>query len=432
MALYHPPGNGAVGRFDWVGVAGRAARNPHVQAAARWAGNRIRDAISNRGRTARSATFARSRNIPVRQFVRGNSTPSRYAAGSSSRRRLKRGRKRNRRRRSNKKTRGTSGVLSKLVRRLCTPMTYKTTYAQNGQGNQGLRSYFSLCTGGENLITTIGAKHPSNFLFNTAHGSSSTATLQDQGGSNWNLQLNQLIWDARIQNRSNASMELKMYECLVRHDISSSSLSNANQSLSAIFQQSLDTPTYVGQDLSNLGPGQAALPTGVSHEWQLPTFTPYMSNTFCTFFKIIRQKSMTLSPNEIVPMKFHQRKKLFKGSHIQSSNSYEWQKGWSKIILFTWVGMPIDDGTTSNQSKAKCDLFIQADVCVKYMFVPGTEPLVNFDFSNNLNYDTNTYRLNPTAFSSVIPASDTIEVVPGYTSTGGTTTATDTAGGFAP
>lgn len=157
-----------------------------------------------------------------------------------------------------------------------------------------------------------------------------------------------------------------------------------------------------------------------------------MSNTFTTFFKIIRQKSMTLSPNEIVPMKFHQRKKLFKGAHIQSSSSYEWQKGWSKIILFTWVGMPIDDGTTANQSKAKCDLFIQADVCCKYMFTPGTEPLVNFDFNNNINADTNTYRLNPVAFNSVIPASDTIEVVPGYTSTGGTTTATDTAAGFAP
>lgn len=305
-----------------------------------------------------------------------------------------------------------SSFLGKIWRALCTPMVYKSTIAQAYGGTQGLRSWKAVELAGENILTTLGNKHPSNFLFNTSVGTS-TVTLQDPGGSNFTLCIDKFIWDTRIQNRSNASMELKIYECVVRNDIATSQIGTGATDVLGLFSASVDNGTgfFVGQNMSNLAPNQVAFPTGVSHHWQHPAFTPFMSNEFCTFFKVKKVHSRVLTPNEVWPMKFYLPKKSVKGSHIFSSSSYEWEKGWSKVLLFSWVGQPVDDNSVNNQTKAKIDLFIQADITVKYHFTPGDEHLVNLAYGNDINSIGQQYQFNPSGFVAVVPASEVIETV---------------------
>lgn len=386
----------------------------------------MKDRLSGKSRSGR----------PTRVIVRRGSRRSSYRGKP---RRVKRYRKRRIKRRSGAVGRGRlrrrkrTSLGSLMWRKLCTPMTYKATTAGASTGIQGQRSWVQYELGGETFITTLGNKHPSNFLFDTAGGvSSSTATLQDTGGFNYQLCIRKLVHDMRIQNRSNSSMELKMYECVIRHDVPNGSITRTSTGILPFFVDSMDTPTYIGQSLSNIAPGQATYPTGLTHAYQHPAFTPYMSNEFCSFFKIVKTTTMTLDPNEIVQKVFTMRPKNIKGSMINSGASLEWQKGWSKIVLFSWVGMPVDDGTTSNLTKAKTDLFLQDEVTAKFHFMPGMEPLANVSFTNDFNGIGTAYSFNPTGFTPVVPASDTIQVIPGYASTSGTVTATDTAPSAAP
>jgi hypothetical protein len=366
----------------------------------------------------------RSRRVPRSRFrVRYKSGRSRTSTMTRTRRR--RGGRRGRF--GKKRMRKASGFTGMLWRKLCTPMTYKSTVAFAQAGSQALRTFISMMIGGESIMKVIGAKHPSNFLFNTALGSASTATLQDPGGYNYKLVIDKYLWNCRVQNRSNASMELKVYECLVRHDIPTSGTTTALNALNIYFQDAVAVPTFVGQVESNLAPGQAANPTGVTDNFRHPGFTPYMSNEFTQTFRILKTRSIEIPPNHIVPMKFNLRKKTVNGQWLQSGVSFEWQKGWSKVILFSWVGMPIDDGTTANQSKAKTDLFVQADIYIKYHFLPGGEPLVNLSWQNDVNAATSGYSFNPAGFTAVIPASDTIQTVAGSAAA-----AADTVAAFAP
>lgn len=367
-----------------------------------------RRAMSSARRAVTAANLASRRRRPIGRVRIHNGTYRNSRRGG----RRKPPRRRFRNRKGGRKGKSYSKI---MWNKLCTPMTYKSTMGAAQSGTQGLRTFACVDLGGATLIKLLGARHPSNFLFNTAQGSSSTATLQDQGGTNWQMQISALVHDMRIQNRSNASMELTVYECVIRHDVGSSAFSTGGITAETLFQDSTDVPTFIGQNESNLGPSQAALPTGMTHNWQHPTFTPFNSNEFVNYFKILRTKKLVLSPNEIVPMKFACKKKRIKGQQINSTLDLEWQKGWNKYILFSWVGMPVDDGSTANLTKAKCDLFYQDDLYVKYHFLPGDEPLVNFDYTNTWNTTGSGYNFNPAAFGVVIPASDTVQVQAGDT-----------------
>lgn len=437
MALLARGRRGNLG-FDgnaW-GLFQNVLRNPQVRnqayGVAQRAGQSLNRMLSNAARNMRSNQASTRRNN-----LRGNAirrgvpvlykSAGRYRSSGGGRGRIRKKRFGKKRPRKGK----GKGVLGALVRRLTTPMTYKATVANNGVGFQNLRQIMGYYLGGEAMLQTLAAKKPSNFLFNTALSTSSTAVLQDPGGTNYRLCVDRWIHDMRIQNRSNASMELTVYECMVRHDVASGTLPLGSSSIQALFNDAVDLPTFIGQGLNNLGPGQAVLPTGMTHNYQNPTFTPYDSNEFCTFFKVVKTKKVMLGPNEIMPMKYNMRAKSFRGDRLSSLLCYEYLAGWTKLLLFSWVGMPVDDGTTANQGKAKCDLFIQDNLIIKYHFAPGTSHLVNYQYGNAFSGTSTTYSFNPAAFTGVVPASDTIEVVPG-TANFGTAAATDSTQIFAP
>ncbi|AUM61929.1 putative capsid [uncultured virus] len=400
---------GAVGNFYRHATPSERQRAFEMATSAGRAARRAANAAYN------AAGFGRHRSSRPVSRVRGNAFPASYGGvttRANRRRRFKRKKFRRKFGRKFRRRRGKS-FLSKLWRTLCTPMVYKSTWAQAWTGVQGQRQFRFVPLAGETLMKTLGAKHPSNFLFNTAQGTSSTATLQDQGGTNWQMSLDKLVYDCRIQNRANASMELKIYECIIRRDVNSGGNFTVNDSsLLGMFNESTDIPTLIGQDFNNLGPGQAAFPTGVTHMYSHPGFNPFHSNSFVNFFKVQRIHSRVLQPNEVLPQKFFQKKKIFRGNHLLEASAYEWQRGWSKVLVFSWVGQPIDDNTTSHQTKAKCDLFFQTDVTAKYHFLPGDEHLVNFSWTNDMNNVGQQFDFNPaSAITYVVPATEVVENV---------------------
>ncbi|QNG41114.1 capsid protein [Antarctic virus 3_IV_KPSTAsw015Ch] len=336
---------------------------------------------------------------------------------SSYRLKARRSSRRPSRRRSSKGSGGS--VLSKIVRSLTTPQTYKAVVAENYAGSQALRSVYGLALGGELILRRLAVFRPAGFLWNH-DGTSMTpnhgypASFKDvSGADNYNLHIDKYIWDTRIQNRSNASMELKVYECLVRKDIARLDAGHGTTKFdpAVIFNADLDVSGTM-----SAAPNQTTVnnldgvPAGVAHSYQHPGFTPYQSQAFTTAYKIVKTSKFDLSPNEIIQKKFYCRAKGFKGRWLASSASNEWQANWSKLILFSWVGMPVDNGITSGKmSRAKCDLFVTSDVTIKYHFSPGNPPMSRFRYGNELNQDLDNYEFNPTAFVPVIPASDTIQ-----------------------
>lgn len=372
-----------------------------------------RSAAADRGRAQRQTLLNRWRNN-ARSFrpapPGGLSLPARYGGRTNRMLRRKRFKRRHQKRYGSRAGRKT--FLSKLYHVLCTPMTYKTTTSQAVAGTQGLRAWAQVELGGLGQITTLGNKKPSNFLFNS---SGSGTTLNDYGGTNYKLAIDKWVHNFRIQNRSNAHMELKIYECMVRKDVSSGVLSTTT-GYQTIFSESVPDPSggyFPGIAESNWAPGQSNVPTGVSAHWQHPAFTPFMSNKWVSFFKILKVHSRVLQANEILPMKFSLRKKAIKGTYINANQALEWQKGWTKVLLFSWVGQPIDDNTLLASTKAKCDLFLQDDLTIKYHFIPGTEPLVNVSYSAPAGMATSTYKFDPATANMKVPAEAVIQTVTG-------------------
>jgi len=332
---------------------------------------------------------------------------NRFKAGYKSRYKSRlRGTRRRRR------GRGVAGnkLMSTIWKHVCTPQTIKETFACNREGILNQRQWYGFeCIGQQFILGQCVTRKPVGFLWDANYSSSLTPSLSATGAHKYKLNVDKIIFDMRIQNRSNASMELKCYECVVRDDVSSSSFDRTGTSWAGVFQANMDTG-FGAATLSDLGPNQTANPTGYSHSWSHPTFTPYMSGEFVSFFKILKTHKFNLQPNEILPFKVYQRKKQLHGEQLESAMSYEWVRGWTKYLLFSWVGMPVDDGTTANQGKAVCDLFIQCDLTVKFHFEPGVGPLYNLRFSNDANSITSTYSFNSAGFTPVIPASDTLQV----------------------
>nr|WAE42676.1 MAG: capsid protein [Cressdnaviricota sp.] len=352
--------------------------------------------------SSRSTGRSRIRSSP--STVRSSAMPSRYSGGSGRKSRRMKRRKKLRRR----KGRSSGGLMKKMFNKLCSPMTYKTTFAWAESGTANLRQLGWLEMGGASIVNTLGLNRPSNFLFDSVLGTANNAVLQDYSGQNWSMRINKYLYDSRIQNRSNASMELKIYECVIKHDAPSSQFPNGLANMDSIFASALDTPSFAGITQANIAPNQQGAPTGVSHYWQHPAFTPYLANNFKDYFRILKTHSHVIGPNEIVKKKFTQKPRTFKGQYI-TGGATEWLRGWSKVLLFSWVGQPNDDGTTAHQGKAKCDLFVEVDVTVKYHFQPGSQPLVTLNFTNDEDGVGQGYSFNPAGFTAAIPVDEVVQ-----------------------
>ncbi|QNG41092.1 capsid protein [Antarctic virus 3_I_CPHALFsw004Ad] len=331
-----------------------------------------------------------------------------------SRRPSRRPSRRGSRRGSSKRSGGS--VLSKIVRGLTTPQTYKAVVAENYAGSQALRSIYGCALGGELILRKLSEARPAGFLWNIAANVNEVNTYPNSvkdlsSGANYNMHIDKYVWDMRIQNRSNASMELKVYECLVRRDVARLDAGHGTTKFdpAVLFNADLDTRA-LGAEPNQVFTSLDTMPDGVAHSYQHPGFTPYQSTSFTTSYRIVKTLKYDLSPNEIIQKKFFCRAKAFKGRWLASSASNEWQANWSKLILFSWVGMPVDNGITSGKmSRAKCDLFVTSDVTIKYHFTPGNPPMSRFRYGNQMNQDIDNYEFNPTSFVPVIPASDTIQ-----------------------
>lgn len=322
-----------------------------------------------------------------------------------------------RRRGFKRKTRKYKSVNKLLWKRICTPQTVKSTWAYALAGKQGQRQWMPMMMGSLGQIQAeVAARRPTGFLTAGQRGSASIQTIFEYGQQNWQAVIQSLVYDTRIQNRSNATMELKIYECAMRHDVPSGSL-NAQTGFLSMFSRDMDNPTFVGSGNSNQGPNQENLPTGITNNYYHPAFTPYMSNEFVNTFKILKTHRVNLGPNEVLHKKFYCKKNAtFKGQYIDGATSTFWQKNYTKYLLFSWVGQPVDDGTVVKQTKARCDLFIQSDITMKFHFWPGEEPLYNISYSpaNFVGGTTNQYKLNAADIAApVIGASEVVENVTG-------------------
>lgn len=361
----------------------------------------------------RSPSAHRSRRARRRMQYSGNPTSYRFLKRKISRR-MKYGRL-NRRRRSVR-----AGGLSKLLwRRLCTPQTIKENVAFNREGNLGCNQFFGMPLGGVTSVKACAAKRPSNFLFNTAKTTSDTATLQEYAKDNWTMKVTRWFQKFWIQNRSNASMELKIYVCHYRRNQNLASMDSSPTGPIGLFEFDDEAGTYVGDRV--LGPDQAAKPTGVTKHWQHPGFTPFDSPRWCQYMKVEKTHSYVLQPNEILRTSFSCPPKLFKGSWINSPGALEHQGRFSRYLLFQWIGMPVDNGTTSAQSRAVCDLFIQREGFYSFYFLPGRDRLVNYVYAEDLiDGTTSKYTYTTPSPDFVVPASETVQVISGTASVGDT------------
>lgn len=418
-------------------LASYAYRNRYTLA--RSAGRAVRRAYHNVRRVYRNNRFPTRRDSVGGAAFSGNEMRSSYRPPPTLRS-TKKIAKAKRRSMKKSKTQVTKNRLSTILyKNLCTPQTLKWTYANSFAGRQGQRSYVSVFLGGESFIQYLATKKPVNFLFDASPsaGTGTSTSLQDQGQKNWKLNIEKLMFDMRIQNRCNASMELKIYECVVRHDFPATI---GYQYIEAMLGRSMGTvPTAIGTT-GNIGPAQDALTQNVTAYWQLPSSTPFDSNEFTSTFKIVRQASVKMGPNEIMPLKTYLRSRTFNGSWIYSDASKECQKGWTKILLFSWVGQPVDDGTMDNNSKSRNDLVVQYDGYCKFHFLPGQSKLVNYVlntkgstaggtaqygplFYGYTNVDgpagtANQYIANPAGMTPVIPASEVVQTVSGSATVG--------------
>lgn len=409
------------------GIASRAVRSAaryaynNRNAIAQTLGRRARQAYNRFGNRSRSNSTVDSVSAPSAVSHAGGAGG--YYVNPPARVRLRNyrgqskgyyGKKLSRRSRR-KYRRKYRAVMRCLMAHHTTPQTVKTTVAFARPGIQGQRQWMSVELAGEQYLNNLADKYkPSSFLYNTSSGS--TATLQDFTKNSWHMHIDKHMWDTRIQNRSNASMELKIYECIVRHNIDAAAIDKTMTSFASIFENDTDPPATIGTN--SIGPSQAPLNAvsggkgsseGVTHMWQHPAFTPFNSPQFCEYFKILNTYTIKLGPNEITCKKFYCKAKTFKGRWLTSGASNEWQQGWSKLLLFSWVGMPVDDGTTVNQTKAVADVFIQADVTTRLHFTPGLTKLSNFEFANATNQIVNNYWFKPTGMTAALPVDQTVQ-----------------------
>jgi hypothetical protein len=373
-------------------LAGQLYRNPTVRSVARNGYNAASRVVQRawRGRKqARRNQFSSRRPYSRAKTTSYSGIPSKSYSGK--RKRLSSGKK------YSKKRKGST-LMSSLWKMTATPMNIKNTVAYNKSGIQGQRAYYSqpICSMAD--LKVMQSMKPTNFL---------TSALVEYGKKNAKLCVSRCVKTFSVQNRSNAHMELKIYECLVRKDCTATEYNTT----SGAFESNASVMRNADY---NEAPTDPALPTGVSNWVQYPTFTPYMSSNFCRIFKIVGQSSHIIAPNDYFRKSYSQRRYVIEGEKINDS-AQEWIGKFSKVILFSWVGQPCDDGTLANQSKATCDLFLQINTDFKFYWAPRASNLFRIEAgSAAIDGDsTSTYKVNPAAFTSVIGVDQVVQTVSG-------------------
>jgi len=404
--------------YQTYGAAGRRAAN---------AVGRAYNAYRSRKRSASSAlpgarTRARRLNNSTRRLRQAPAQGSASSAGSRRftirpYKRAYKYRKSVRRRSRKSSSYYRSKVTMKhLMDMVCTPQVTKTTrsFFKVSDGN-GCRTWSVNVLCSLNNLIDYSNRASRGRLFGGTPGTAGSLTPL---GRPKHLFVDSFVSKYILQNRSNWDMKLKVYECLVRRDLSLNGQTPTVMIIGNMFRASDD----YGVDKDVLQPSYAGGTDSLATVDQNPTYTPYMSQQFVGNFKIIKTSTFDLGCNDYMTYVARARRRRFDYSKIvDSANSGPYPDligKWSKVLLFTWVGGPVDTNTVdgnAKQSKAQCDLFVQVDTTVHFHTEPGNALMYNIASSNattsQLGQDTtNTYSTDST-ISLRVPATQVVENV---------------------
>lgn len=276
-------------------------------------------------------------------------------------------------------------MLKLLWKELHCPQTlrYHNALQVQSLGN-GVRTVFYYPLNTRVDVANMASRAPaSNYFSITTAGN---ATTQTQYGQPNKLHVRKSYYKFEIQNRSDYNMHLKVYECIARRDTAISS-SNANF-VSYFF--GTGKAYSMEQAATNQGPGKGTFAGGndvLTRDYQNPGWTPYMASAFCSAFKILDCKTFVIPHNEYVCAKYYINRKVFDQQYlnqIATDLNVNCYGKWSKILLFSWVGGPVDTGHFADalQSRSNPTLSLQFDYEYKFYWERVSAPMYSIASSN--------------------------------------------------
>lgn len=405
---------------NWIGSTARAVYNQYTNRT----GTR-----RNRDGTPRQTTSLRgTRAYGTSSYVipsRGGSV--RYNVKGRYRRRLRMKYGKGKRRRKYRR-RGVTykKMLRNIWKEIHVPQVLKKTEAhQVASKGCGLRTWLCLYYNTLPDITNMMLRSPGGNFFYAGSQTSGTATTQKPYGETKRLHVTKGYQQFIVQNRDNWDMELKVYECVLRRD-------DILGSYSAFADTWFgSTTTYGGdQPSTNQGPNQPGYAGGndlLTKVYDNPTYTPFMSNGFCSEFKVIKTHSFNLGPNQYSRLKIRMKPLRMDVEHYRRllAIGNTGIGGWTKILLFNWVGGPVDTGAVADgkQSKGKPTLALQWDTEYRWYFERCPGLLYTICSSNaTANERGTTYGANYDTVSTdtmYVPATCTVQTVAGTAAAAG-------------
>lgn len=331
-----------------------------------------------------------------------------------------------RRRRRYRKGATYKKMLRNIWKELHCPQVLKLTQATEKRSEGcGLRTWLPFYLSSRDDFDNFFARAPTSNFFAAASATPGAASTQKPYGFAKRCHCKGGYFKFILQNRDNWDMDLKVYECMLRKDmplyVNGALMSNyfgTGKSFSGdqpVSNQGPSPPTYAG--------GSDLLTT----VYQQPTYTPYMSSVFCSDFKILKCHKFNLSPNQYGYLKVRLGRKVLgaeEWSRLSDTNVTGIGR-WTKLLLFTWVGGPVDTGlqTDNKQSKGKPTLAIQYDMEWRYYFERTTDSLYTIASSNfgittrGLDYGSNYDTVSTDTM--YVPATCTVQTVAGTAAAAG-------------
>jgi len=305
-----------------------------------------------------------------------------------------------------------------FLRMITTPVLYRNTRAWSIEGNGvGRRNIVGRLLLGRTDVNLLQTYRPAGILYPSA----------SLGNNKDMFMIDRCKFLFTMQNRSNWDMHLVVYECLARMDIQGAEIDFTNLTN---IRTVLETDDVIQRNKHSLQDAWSGGTKAAAFD-QAPTFTPYMSSSFCCKFKILKAHKYKLGPNEYVIQKFVMGpKKITPIIYDDSVSSRARPEGigrYSKYLLFSYIGGPMDNnnGASSMQSRSTNDLFVTEDTFISCKWFPNCLPLHvmgtgdagegNISSFTTQNYSTDSAVPTP---PYVIPATETIQTVSGNATVG--------------
>jgi len=318
------------------------------------------------------------------------------------------------RRRGNRKG---GGIMKYLRNMICTPQVTKLTLADayNSDGF-GVRSWRGVILNSKNDLADIYNRRPTVF-FQAAGTDPATATTVIARGNSHKCKVTSWFRKFIFQNRANWDMHLKIYECVVRRKKSYTPDTTTTAWIrTQFFASDKDSVSRGFQQ-----PGYAGGADNLDFVFKNPSYTPYMSTHFCNVYRVVKTTSHKIAMNDYINYSVRMNKISFDGTDLENDNNTGFQEcigGWTKMLMFSWVGGPIDnelvEDANSRQTKANCDLFWQSDSEMKFYFEPRAKLQYNISSSNTTTSQlgietTNHYSTRSDSTGMVAPATQVMQ-----------------------